>query len=92
MRLTVASEVEERFPDLRIAVGATRAVKVEATDSTLKELVKTLIAMGVFDADRIIRDPTSRFAREGETFIELWSWSLSNSWYTQKLTYGDQLV
>ena len=39
MPLTVSSEVKERFPDLRIAVGAIRAVRVEAADSTLKELV-----------------------------------------------------
>jgi DNA/RNA-binding domain of Phe-tRNA-synthetase-like protein len=34
-------------------------------------VLKTLIAMGVFDADRISGDAAIRFARKGETFIEI---------------------
>jgi len=139
MRLTLASEVEERFPDLRIAVGTIRGLKVGRMDSSLKELVtaaiaeiklrhstsdlkeirilnayryllkqtlgkdessvealicrvlkgkpfpsinnvvdacnlavlKTSIAMGVFDADRILGDAIIRFAKKGETFTEI---------------------
>jgi len=139
MRLTVASEVEERFADLRIVVGDIRGVEVGRADPRLKELVtieigeirrkhstsnlkeipilrayrdllkqtlgkdessvealvrrvlkgkpfpsinnvvdacnlavlKTLIAMGVFDEDRIVGDAIVRFAKKGETFIEI---------------------
>jgi len=139
MRLTIASEVEKRFPDLRIAFASIRGVKAGKTDSGLKGLVteeveeikrghstsdlkgipilnayrdllkqtlgrdessvealirrvlkgrpfpninnvvdacnlavlKTLIAMGVFDADRISDDATIRFAKRGERFVEI---------------------
>jgi len=139
MRLTLASEVEERFPHLRIAVATIRGLKLGRMDSSLEELVtaaiaeiklrystsdlkeirilnaygyllkqtlgkdessvealirrvlkgrpfpsinnvvdacnlavlKTFIAMGVFDADRISGDAIIRFAKQGERFTEI---------------------
>jgi len=34
-------------------------------------VLKTFIAMGVFDADNVSGDATLRFAREGERFVEI---------------------
>jgi len=139
MRLNLASDVEKRFPRLRVVVGSIRGVRVGTADSDLVELLrretedirrkhsisdlrlipiltayrdllkqtlgkdgssvealvrrvlkgrpfpsinnvvdacnlavlKTFIAMGVFDADKISGDGIIRFAREGETFAEI---------------------
>jgi len=40
MRLTLASEAQERFPDLRIVVSSIGGVKFVRTDSSLEELVR----------------------------------------------------